>query len=726
MKTINTVTAVSAAAAAATKTKTAAIAASPIIAANAYVTGNNSITVRWRLIDNYPEQILCYKVEWSLSTNFAEVEGVKLTSDVKKSEITINELKHGLKYAFRISAAFGRGFSAAYRIQPELVILSSWEDVLGCKKWSSFDITDIEEQFRKNCSTPLWQTVFPSISAETQVKRKKSGLRTLFSLNSKFVRNVQQGVYLTTVVFTDHKLLSTTDDYIPVLPIDENICTITKEDLYWAMKLSLCWDNIQIYSDNRECSSSSAYFRSKFIEAVTEMQNSFGIKDIGRLYPQTLLHSESGAIFLVSTLKVRETQISQTNSVKWTTVNKLRKKHSNGSIDFLVERVEELIKFHRDCRMRLQRGLYLCYVQLHSSLDSISAVVAKSLPSMLPFVYIRDDPHVSEEEWEWIQELEEGTRQTPTANQLIFVKKLAKACCNIMELLNIDPIQMSIYRIYRLQVVEIDTNVSLILLVPNITQVCSTPKCSTNNIELEESKRSCLSILFPIFELSTLFTTVAIFEQRNCISDDDCQLYHAVTEKLRGFQEELAKLWKNTRWLYNIANEARDKHAKCTLLLEKLMAKQKWSESCENVSLESLKGHAQLSDDKSLSLSDKRRSSTGMLTVNVIRVYAAYQCGFAKGTSVRLQITPSTTSREVVTLVVTQLAKAANAAKLIKLEDVNLHDYCLVAVIGSRERRLRDDFPLLKLQNPWTKGRLFVRRRDRVLEAVHFGNEATV
>lgn len=115
-----------------------------------------------------------------------------------------------------------------------------------------------------------------------------------------------------------------------------------------------------------------------------------------------------------------------------------------------------------------------------------------------------------------------------------------------------------------------------------------------------------------------------------------------------------------------------------------------------------------------------------MLTTGVIRVYTAYQCGFAKGTSVRLQISSTTTSREVVALVVTQLAKAAAAAKLIKREDASLHDYCLVAVIGSRERRLRDDFPLLKLQNPWTKGRLFVRRRDRVLEAIHFGNEATV
>ena len=53
-------------------------------------------------------------------------------------------------------------------------------------------------------------------------------------------------------------------------------------------------------------------------------------------------------------------------------------------------------------------------------------------------------------------------------------------------------------------------------------------------------------------------------------------------------------------------------------------------------------------------------------------------------------------------------------------------EYCLAVVIGARERRLRDDFAVLKLQNPWAKGRLFVRRKDNVCAAIECGNEALV
>ena len=42
----------------------------------------------------------------------------------------------------------------------------------------------------------------------------------------------------------------------------------------------------------------------------------------------------------------------------------------------------------------------------------------------------------------------------------------------------------------------------------------------------------------------------------------------------------------------------------------------------------------------------------------ILRVYGAYETGLAKGTSVKLHVTPRTTSREVVNLVVQQLNKA--------------------------------------------------------------------
>ncbi|KAK7788318.1 hypothetical protein R5R35_000716 [Gryllus longicercus] len=102
------------------------------------------------------------------------------------------------------------------------------------------------------------------------------------------------------------------------------------------------------------------------------------------------------------------------------------------------------------------------------------------------------------------------------------------------------------------------------------------------------------------------------------------------------------------------------------------------------------------------------------------QVYAAYETGLASGTSLKLHVTLWTTAREVVDLVGKQL----NLAVVLKGKDGpiypndKLRNFCLVAVIGARERCLRDDFKPLQLQNPWKKGRLYVRQKHDVLAAL--------
>ena len=112
----------------------------------------------------------------------------------------------------------------------------------------------------------------------------------------------------------------------------------------------------------------------------------------------------------------------------------------------------------------------------------------------------------------------------------------------------------------------------------------------------------------------------------------------------------------------------------------------------------------------------------------VLRVYAAYETGLTKGTSVKLHVTPRTTSREVINLVVQQLNKAVMMKGVhgsVYSED-QLEDFCLVTVIGARERVLRDDYQPLQLQNPWTKGRLFVRLKTNLLAALEHGHVTSV
>lgn len=110
----------------------------------------------------------------------------------------------------------------------------------------------------------------------------------------------------------------------------------------------------------------------------------------------------------------------------------------------------------------------------------------------------------------------------------------------------------------------------------------------------------------------------------------------------------------------------------------------------------------------------------------IIQVYAAYETGLASGTSLKLHVTPKTSAREVIDLVVKQL----NMAVVLKGKDGpiytsdKLENFCLVAVIGARERCLRDDFKPLQLQNPWKKGRLYVRQKHDLLAAIEHSNRS--
>lgn len=58
-----------------------------------------------------------------------------------------------------------------------------------------------------------------------------------------------------------------------------------------------------------------------------------------------------------------------------------------------------MIGFHKACNDQLPRGLYLGYMKLRSSVDMMSVTVSKSNPNILPYFKIRDNPHISKQEW---------------------------------------------------------------------------------------------------------------------------------------------------------------------------------------------------------------------------------------------------------------------------------------------------------------------------------------
>ena len=58
--------------------------------------------------------------------------------------------------------------------------------------------------------------------------------------------------------------------------------------------------------------------------------------------------------------------------------------------------------------------------------------------------------------------------------------------------------------------------------------------------------------------------------------------------------------------------------------------------------------------------------------------------------------------------------------------ETRLRDFCLVAVSGLKEKCFPDEFKPLELQNPWRKGKLYIRLRSEALAASRSGQFTSV
>lgn len=79
-------------------------------------------------------------------------------------------------------------------------------------------------------------------------------------------------------------------------------------------------------------------------------------------------------------------------------------------------------------------------------------------------------------------------------------------------------------------------------------------------------------------------------------------------------------------------------------------------------------------------------------------------------------------------MVIQQLEKTCEQRRKIcqNIRETEYKNYCLVAVVGSQEKCFNDDFKPLELQNPWKRGKLYVRLKTSAMAATNFGQFTSV
>ncbi|XP_053720627.1 ankyrin repeat and fibronectin type-III domain-containing protein 1 isoform X1 [Synchiropus splendidus] len=117
-----------------------------------------------------------------------------------------------------------------------------------------------------------------------------------------------------------------------------------------------------------------------------------------------------------------------------------------------------------------------------------------------------------------------------------------------------------------------------------------------------------------------------------------------------------------------------------------------------------------------------------------LRVYPQYSTGLPKETSVKLCVTPCTSAREMVQLVVQEmnvvsrrvLGGSGDPDTCVYYSPEQLKHFGLVLVVDNREKWLQDDFCPLELQNPWLRGKLCVRIKEYSPLALQHSRATTV
>ncbi|XP_049916701.1 ankyrin repeat and fibronectin type-III domain-containing protein 1 isoform X1 [Epinephelus moara] len=120
-----------------------------------------------------------------------------------------------------------------------------------------------------------------------------------------------------------------------------------------------------------------------------------------------------------------------------------------------------------------------------------------------------------------------------------------------------------------------------------------------------------------------------------------------------------------------------------------------------------------------------------------LRVYPQYRTGLPKETSVKLCVTPGTSAREMVQLVVQEMnvvsrrilngsGGGGEQEQCVYYSPEQLKHFGLVLVVDNREKWLQDDFCPLELQNPWLRGKLCVRIKEYSPLALKHSRATTV
>jgi ankyrin repeat and fibronectin type-III domain-containing protein 1 len=288
---------------------------------------------------------------------------------------------------------------------------------------------------------------------------------------------------------------------------------------------------------------------------------------------------------------------------RWVPLNKLQKKVSvlleDSTInEILLSGIPEQINYYQMSTQKLSRGLYLGYLKLHSSFDTIQVIVPTKTPNNLPHVKIRENPHISAEEWNIIKSKDSSDIKIPlcfenctkrTEAQEIFLESLKLSVIRLFKYLNVSSEAAMFHRLYDVEVIELNPDISFLIICPSAENAipCAVP--GQSDLILKRSDLMCLplivhemihlrtyqpSIIHKYARLSCIIEfdmMVANHKHREAFSSNEVQVTKERLGKLQDLMNSLNTVWKSVRWLMDVITYARSKEKSPELDMKQIL-----------------------------------------------------------------------------------------------------------------------------------------------------------
>lgn len=557
---------------------------------NVEVTSATSIMVYFQESDNKDSSTSTkFRVQWSLHKDFSTINGHFEMTDPRQLCYHMTNLKRGHCYYIRVSCGNLKGYSPYKTSTPHGVVPSSWNDI------SSKDVRSpnaariiLEDVFNAVVNPHPYLKNTPEIFGAGgellgNPRRKKTTIKQLFTAASKFQKHLRRGVYLSCLLYHEDKVLVTNEDFLPVIEVDETFPKKINADFHWFFKVASCWSDLKwLKNDIEKSQNSSIVFRIKLLQAATQMQTALSIQELGKLYHKLIKDSE-GTIVISIINYIRSPKSVSVLNLRWLPLAKLIKRTNMMNMtesnvgDLLMSSIPDQITYHQVSNIRLPRGLYLGYLKMRSSMESLQILVPSRAPNIPPHCKIRDNPHVTAEEWEWLTKKENLKESLSNASyhQRLFIEQVAITTRRLFTYMEISSDEATYHRLYDVEVIEISKDVSLIMVLPPTEAACSIP----GQLEMLLQRPDLLPLTVQVFEMVHFGTyqhdLVTLYSRLSCIIEMDIDLAQHSLRKafssaevntaktrlsdLENLQSQLNSAWKLTRWLLDVISYARDR-----------------------------------------------------------------------------------------------------------------------------------------------------------------------